>query len=199
MTLDTRQSYPEPTLAVGYHVWVDISAPIKLVFDFLSRQDALTRWWASTCQSDPRPGGRIHFGWQAERETTGDAIFRRFEPPNLIVWEWTFRNQEPIHCDGSDHRGMRWPALCEFQLATLTNQKTRVHVHDWGVSGNEAHRQVREATQEGWMLAVSRLKKASELAYRQIQARKIRSQASKKERAEAVKEPGPKAVNQPTP
>lgn len=178
MIIDTRQQYQQPTLAVGYHIWVDIRAPIRLVFDCLSKAEALTRWWATACQSEPAPGGNLQFTWRGEHgETTGDAIFRRFDPPTHITWEWTYRNQSPIQCDGSDHRGMRWPAYCEFELGTLTSGLTRVHLHDWGINGQPAYEAVRTATQEGWVQAMQRLKKLCETAYRKRQARKIRDQA----------------------
>jgi len=194
MRIDQRQTYNQATLAVGYHVWVDIHAPIKLVFDFLSREDALVRWWSTSCHSEPKPGGQVFFEWKAEKETNGQALFKVFDPPNAITWEWTYRNQEPILCDGTDHRGMRWPALCEFELATLSNQKTRVHLHDWGISGELAFGGIRQATQEGWVLAVNRLKKACELAYRSIQARKVRQQAGKG--SPAMEPPSPETAEQ---
>lgn len=192
MIIDPRQHYEQPTLAVGYQVWVDIRAPIKLVFDCLTKAEALTRWWSTGCQSDPAPGGHLQFQWNGEHgETTGDAIFRRFDPPNFLTWEWTYRNQKPIQCDGTDHRGMRWPAYCEFELATLTSGYTRVHLHDWGINGESSYQAVRHATKEGWVLAMQRLKRLCEMAYQKRQARRIRNQQVQ------VKEPLPEMRNEP--
>lgn len=180
MIIDKRQTYDSATLAVGFQVWVDIVAPIELVFNFLSKAEGLTRWWSTSCESEPAPGGHLRFSWDGESKTTGDAVFRHFDPPNRLTWEWTYRNQEPITCNGSDPRGMRWPAFCEFDLATLSNQRTRVHLHDWGIDGGNDYRPVREATREGWIQAMNRLKKVCEMAFRELQARKVRARPAVK-------------------
>jgi len=188
MIIDKRQSYDSATIAVSFQVWVDIAAPIELVFNFLSKGEGLTRWWSTTCESEPSPGGALRFSWEGDNQTSGEAVFRHFDPPNRLTWEWTYHNQEPITCNGAGHRGMRWPAFCEFELATLSNQKTRVRLHDWGIDGGNDYRPIREATREGWVQAMNRLKKVCEMAFRELQARKVRRPVKKTQSTDS--EPG---------
>ena len=189
MLIDSRQSYEKPTLAHAFNLWVDIHAPINTVFNFLTRSDGLSRWWASHCESDPRPGGKLHCSWHGDKPVTGDAIFRQFEPPNRVVLEWTHNNGETILCNATDPRGMRWPALNIFELALMDSALTRVHLHDYGINSQEGYHQIRDATATGWLDTMGRLKKVVEEHYRQSLVHfQRKANTAKRKRSEAPPE-----------
>ncbi len=173
MFYDPRQKYETPVIANAFNVWIDIHAPVSLVFKFLTQANGLIKWWATRCESDPRPGGRVRCEWDGERALTGEALFRQFEPPLKLVLEWTSSNGETLHCDGKDSRGMRWPALNVYELMQINPLTTRLHLHDFGIANGPNFEGIRQASEEGWNQALSRLKKAAEFAYqRDLAARK---------------------------
>lgn len=162
MIIDTRQNYAEPTLANAFNLWVDIHAPIAVVFRFLTDERDLARWWCSSATSETRPGGRLHYVWRGESEVTGDAFFRRFEPPNLVTIEWTHHNGSPILSNGEDHRGMVWSPLNIYELALINTNTTRLHLHDIGINSAPQFESLRKASADGWVEAATRLKKVIE-------------------------------------
>lgn len=176
---DFGQKYEEPLVANAFNVWVDIHAPIGMVFNFLTDATLLNRWWASRCEADPRPGGTLVCHWDGDEDITGIAVFRQFEPPTRLVLEWTHHNNEVIRCDGSGARGMRWPALNIIDLLLIDGDTTRIHLHDMGIRGGKAFAATREATEAGWLETMTRLKRTVEHQYRQmISARQQRKQQS---------------------
>ena len=160
-------NYEKPTLARSFNVWVDIHAPIELVFKFLTEETSLNRWWANRCKADPRPGGVLECVWEGETATTGKAIFTRFEPPRHLVIEWIEHDGEAIEGNGSDRRGMRWPARNIFELTLLDGNLTRVYLHDMGIAHGETYASISEATANGWLTMFARLKKVAEQHFRQ--------------------------------
>ncbi|MDJ0840265.1 MAG: SRPBCC domain-containing protein [Acidobacteriota bacterium] len=174
MLIDLRQSYESPVLSNAFHVWVDISAPIEMIFRYLTQADELSSWWASKCTTEPKPGGRIHYIWDGEIIRTGDALFRQFEPPSKVVIEWTHGDGQPIARDGSDQRGLLWPPLNIFELAMIDANRTRLHLHDLGVLDGEAYEPLRKATGEGWRESMARLKRVVEARHSQELARRMR-------------------------
>lgn len=174
MILDTSQRYDKPTLAIGFHVWVDIHAPMDVVFQHLTDERELAKWWCSKATSEPRVGGRLHFVWHGDPEITGDALFRRFEYPAHVAMEWTHHNGELIVCDGEGHRGMKWPPLNIYELAMINGTTTRVHLHDLGISGDKRYQELVGATAEGWKECLSRLKKVVENRQRAEVTSKVR-------------------------
>jgi uncharacterized protein YndB with AHSA1/START domain len=186
MIIDMRQKYEEPAVAAAFNVWVDIHAPIQMVFQYLTDAKALARWWCSRCEADPKPGGALRYTWEAEgaESLSGDAVYRIFEPPNLVVIEWTHYNGEPILCDGSDHRGMRWPALNRFELAMTGPHTTRVHLHDHGLSSEPRFAELQRATAGGWRETFTRLKRLVEAKQREAVARHMRKRDKQDKRGE---------------
>lgn len=162
MYLLPRQRYGKPVIARAVNGWIDIDAPAHFVFRHMTEADLLTDWWANRCTSEPRPGGKLHFEWDGEAATTGDAFFRQFEAPVRIAIEWTHANGEALVPDGSNHRGMRWPALNIYELWQFDPSFTRVHVHDMGIATDAKYSELFNATVEGWTQSLSRLKKAVE-------------------------------------
>jgi len=181
MNIDTRQRYEKPVVACGFNAWVDVHAPMDVVFRFLSDEQELRLWWASKCMAEPKAGGKLHFVWVTEEhETTGDAIFRRFEPPNLLQIEWTHQNGEAILCNGEDHRGMLWPALNTYELAQINANTTRVHLHDPGLNSGPEYAPMWQATCDGWGECLSRLKRVVENRQREEVTRQVRKNSRKK-------------------
>ena len=194
MFLDLRQSYEKPALAQAFNLWVDIHAPIGMVFRFLTEEAGLNRWWTNHCTSEPRPGGRLYCAWESDHELTGEAFFRQFEPPNRLVVEWTHNNGQPINCDGTDPRGMRWPALTIYNLALIHGQITRLHLHDLGIHHGVEYASIREATGVGWVKTMEQLKKVAEQEHRQkmLARQKRRLLAHKQQEAKAKEQIGKK-------
>ena len=180
MIIDSRQIYETPVITNAFHGWVDIHAPIELVFQYLTGDAELSSWWASKCTSEAKPGGKVHYIWDGDVIRTGDAIYRRFEPPALVVIEWTHSDGQPIECDGQDIRGIQWPPLNTYQLAMLNGTTTRVHLHDMGVRGGEPYEEQRRATEQGWQEAMTRLKRVVEARQSQNLARRMRRRDQKK-------------------
>lgn len=182
MYLDTSQNYDEPVLACAFNIWVDIAAPRALVFHFLTDGQALSQWWATRCQATSYPGGTMTCLWRSDdRDITGAATFLRFEPPCELVWLWTHHNDEAIVLDGKGHRGMRWQPINHFRLDLLENGKTRVHLHDSGISTGVAFQELRHATQQGWLDAMTRLKRGVEqFLSNEIARQERRANAEKK-------------------
>ncbi len=166
MILDLNQSYETPVVAVGFTLWVDIHAPLQLVFRYLTEARELERWWCSKASTEPRPGGRIHYLWRGEPELTGEALFRVFEPPNRLVLEWTHHNGEPIVCDGKGHRGMAWPPFNIFELAMINGTTTRLMLRDLGIAEAPAFQALRQSTATGWRETATRLKRVIEQTIR---------------------------------
>ncbi len=183
MFLDLKQRYEAPAIANAFNLWLDIHAPIDLVFRFLTEESGLNRWWTSRCTSEPKPGGLLHCEWQGKKAITGDAIYRQFEPPHRIVVEWTHNNGEPIRRDGKDPRGMFWPALNIYELALIDGNTTRLHLHDMGLNTTPAFEALRLATQKGWIKTMTSMKKVVEQHYRQkMLARQKRKKVYQKEK-----------------
>lgn len=159
--------FEEPALAVGFSLWIDIHAPAELVFYFLTDASGLNRWWATHCESEARPGGHLHCRWDGQHPVTGDAIFRHFDPPTHLLLEWTHNNGQPIHSDGNDPRGMRWPALNQFDLRLIDSETTRLQLHDLGINPSPEYANIRKATADGWQRSLLSLKKAVEYYYQQ--------------------------------
>lgn len=162
MFLDLNQRYERPVLALAFNVWVDIRAQPLLVFHYLTQAEMLNRWWTTRCTSDARPGGELNCVWEGEQRKTGRAVFRQFEPPRRLVIEWLEANGERIRCDGTDPRGMRWPAITTYDLFPVSEAKTRLYVHDLGISAAPEFAAVHRATAEGWERTLRRLKKTVE-------------------------------------
>ena len=181
MLTDPDQRFETPVVTNGFHLWIDIHAPIALVFRYLTGEQELSTWWATKCSAEPRPGGKIHFIWDGDTIRTGDALFRRFEPPNHLVLEWTHRDGQPIDCDGSDPRGLLWRPLNTSDLVMLDGSRTRLHLHDPGLRAGEAYEELRTATETGWRDAVIRLKRVVETRHSQELARGMRRTEAKKE------------------
>ena len=192
MIVDLKQRYEKPLIANAFNIWVDIRAPIRMVFQYLTQAPDLNRWWAWRCRSDPRPGGKLHAVWKAEQEIVGEAVFRQYEPPHRVIWEWTHRNGEPITCDGSDPRGMRWPALNIFELACIDESTTRLHLHDLGIHAAPAYENIRQASQIGWHHALTALKRILEQRHGQ---RLLHSAHQSPTGEEAEPPPGPFSEN----
>ena len=174
MFIDPEQRYEAPVIANAFNVWVDIYAPIELVFRYLTGETELSTWWASKCSADPRPGGKVHFVWEGETMRTGDAIFRQYEPPRRLVVEWTGGDGKPIERDGSDPRGLLWSPLNIYELAMLDGARTRLHLHDTGIRAGEDYADLRLATERGWHDALIRLKRVVETRHSQDLARGMR-------------------------
>lgn len=185
MILDLAQSYETPVLAIGFNLWIDIHAPLEVVFRYLSEERQLERWWCSKASTECRPGGRVHYLWRGESELTGEAYFRNYEPPNRLVLEWTHHNGEPIVCDGKGHRGMKWPPLNIYELAMINGNTTRLHIHDLGISDAAPYLSLRQGTAMGWRETAARLKKIIE----QAQKGELKSRLSRKPRRRKEAEP----------
>lgn len=189
MFFSHSHSYETPMLAQAFNLWVDIHAPIELVFQFLTNEQDLNRWWTSRCVSEPIPGGRLQCVWDdRDKQITGEAVYRQFEPPHRLVVEWTYSNGEAIHCNGEDPRGMHWPALNIYELTLLDGCLTRLHLHDMGVGSDPAFATIREATGMGWAGALDRLKKAAEHQHRQRIMDQQRKILARKRELKAAKE-----------
>jgi len=170
MIIDTRLRYPKPTLAKALNLWVDLAAPVHVVFDYLSMADRLNLWWATECYAERRPGGKLEFFWAGENSRSGRAIFRQFEPPHRLVLEWTHSDEDAILGDGSDQRGMLWPAITTYELSQLDGTFTRLYVHDFGINASPDYAELYEATCQGWLDSLERLRRSIEHGRRKSQS-----------------------------
>jgi len=174
MYSDTDQRYEAPVISNAFNIWIDIHAPIPLVFQYLTREQELSSWWATKCSTEEKPGGKLHFIWDGDKIRTGDAIFRQYEPPDRVVIEWTHSDGQAITRDGSDQRGLLWAPLNIYELAMLDGARTRLHLHDLGIRAGEEYEELRRATQRGWQEALVRLKRVVETRHSQNLARSMR-------------------------
>lgn len=174
MISDPEQRYEAPVISNAFNIWLDVHAPIDLVFTYLTGEQELSSWWATKCSTEPKPGGKLHFVWDGEKIRTGDAIFRQFEPPHRLVIEWTHGDGREIARDGSDPRGLLWPPLNIYNLAMLDSSRTRLHLHDLGIHAGETYEDLWRATQQGWREALVRLKRVVETRHAQTLARGMR-------------------------
>ncbi len=71
------------TLEVEKEIWID--AGREIVFDFLTQSELLAKWIADEVQVEPRPGGRIEFGYSERATVTGR--YSQLIPPSRVVFE----------------------------------------------------------------------------------------------------------------
>lgn len=122
---------PEATITEdqdGVVCEVQIAAPPERIFQALTSEDQLMRWWngkGGSCrvklwEMDPRvggkwrlvasdPSGKPAFGGVLEVENTGEIV--EYEPPRLLAYTW-FSN---AHAIPSQQTLVRWELMVQAQ------------------------------------------------------------------------------------
>lgn len=73
-----------------------ISAPIEQVYRAFTNSTAYREWMCDVCLSDPRPGGRLYFGWNGPFYAAGE--FTMLETNHIIAFTWMGRGElAPTH------------------------------------------------------------------------------------------------------
>jgi uncharacterized protein YndB with AHSA1/START domain len=70
---------------------VTVRAPRAVVFEALTKAETLTRWFPSSAQSDPRPGGRLALGWEfakAEQNGTQSTQYVDVSADERVSYAW---------------------------------------------------------------------------------------------------------------
>ena len=69
----------------------DIAAPRAEVFRALTEPAVLDRWWTTSSESDPRPGGAFVYTWEfddASRNHVQSGEYREVEDGRLVSYPW---------------------------------------------------------------------------------------------------------------
>lgn len=146
-------------LSRSYDLWVEIEASRDQVFEALTSGEALRQWWTDDADVETRPEGRVRYVWnQGGGSVVAEAEVVAFERPRLFSVRWLSANGQEIEEDGANMRGARWPIVQTYELLSPSPGITRLHLHDTGVNPAEEYDDVYEATRNGWIESLSRLK-----------------------------------------
>lgn len=75
----------------------EIAAPRETVFRALTDPDELSRWWTSSADSDPRPGGAFDYRFEFEEQTeqrrdhSYSGAYRDIVENERVVYPWQAR------------------------------------------------------------------------------------------------------------
>jgi len=146
-------------LSRSFDVWVEIDAPRDAVFEALTSGDSLRKWWTDEAQVEPEAGGRVRYVWdRGGSSVVAEAEVIEFRRPERFSVRWLRVNGQPVDEDGENMRGARWPVEQAWKLAAPSPGRTRLHLHDTGVSMAPDYDDVYESTGRGWVESLSRLK-----------------------------------------
>ena len=179
MLLSPDQKIESPLAVNAIHLWIDLYAPISLVFNYLTGAKELSTWWASRCETDRQLGGKLHFIWDGDVIRTGDAIFQTYDAPDRITVEWTHGDGQPIGIDGGDKRGLMFTPRTHYQLTVMEDGRTRLHMVDHGINASPDFAALHHATVTGWQECLTRLKRVVETRHSQNLAQDMRRKQKK--------------------
>lgn len=146
-------------LSRSFDVWVEIATSRDDVFDALTSGESLRRWWTDEAEVQPEPGGRIRYVWdRGGSALVAEAEVTAFRRPERFAVRWRRVNGQVLEEDGENMRGARWPVEQIWELSAPSPGKTRLHLHDTGVSPEPEYDEVYESTRRGWVESLSRLK-----------------------------------------
>jgi uncharacterized protein YndB with AHSA1/START domain len=136
---------------------IDIAAPPQRVFQALTDQAQLMRWFTDTScpvkvwTLDPRKGGRYHYRTEkgayevnGVREFDCQGEILEFDPPRLLVYTWV----------GNWHNDKQLQTIVRYDL-TPTPTGTHIKVTHSGLATEEVSR---KDYANGWPGALSNLK-----------------------------------------
>jgi uncharacterized protein YndB with AHSA1/START domain len=113
---------------------VEIAAEPERVFELLTDERELVRWWPDVAELEPRRGGRVRFAFRGgESIVTGELT--RFDPPHVLALTW-IREETP---------GVT--TSVEFTITPLASGRCRVDVVH---SGWESAPELRPLHDAGW-------------------------------------------------
>jgi uncharacterized protein YndB with AHSA1/START domain len=113
---------------------IEIGAEPDRVFQLLTDERALVRWWPDVAELEPRLGGRVRFAFRGGASiVTGELT--RFEPPRALGLTWV-RAETP---------GVT--TSVEFTITPLDGGRSRVEVVH---AGWEAAPELRPMHDAGW-------------------------------------------------
>ena len=84
-----------------------IEAPAELVWAVITEPEHVNGWFGDVAEIEPRPGGRLKFGWQ-ENDYTAYGRVERVEPPHYFSFRWNRGSGTEVREDDS--------TLVEFSL-----------------------------------------------------------------------------------
>lgn len=146
-------------LSRSFDAWVDIGAPRDEVFEALTSGESLQRWWTDDAQVESEPGGRVRYVWdRGGGSLVAEAEITEFRRPERFAVRWRRVNGRAVEEDGDNVRGARWPVEQVWELAAPSPGRTRLHLHDTGVSIDPDYDEVYASTRRGWVESLSRLK-----------------------------------------
>jgi uncharacterized protein YndB with AHSA1/START domain len=113
---------------------VEIAAQPERVFELLTDERELVRWWPDVAELDPRPGGRVRFAFRGgESVVTGELT--RFEPPRALAFTWVRAETPDV------------TTSIEFTITPLERGRCRVEVVHAGWAAAPELRPLHDA---GW-------------------------------------------------
>ncbi len=133
-----------------------IRAPAAAVFKALTDAGELVRWFPTSAESDPRPGGAYRFHFESaeapERSRTHAGQFLEVAPPKRVSFTWRapLAGQAPDAADAPETR-------VEFVLAEKGGQTEVVLTHSGFGHGADWDRALEEHA-EGWGYFVMNLR-----------------------------------------
>jgi uncharacterized protein YndB with AHSA1/START domain len=94
---------------------VEIGAAAERVFELLTDESQLVRWWPDVAELEARTGGRFRFAFRGgESVVTGELT--RFEPPRALAMTWVRAEQPGV------------ATTVEFTITPLGAARCRVDV-----------------------------------------------------------------------
>jgi uncharacterized protein YndB with AHSA1/START domain len=113
---------------------VEIAAAPERVFELLTDERELVRWWPDTAELEPKAGGRFRFAFRGgESIVTGELT--RFDPPRALALTWVRAETPDV------------TTSVEFTVTPLGGDRCRVEVVHAGWEAAPDQRPLHDA---GW-------------------------------------------------
>jgi uncharacterized protein YndB with AHSA1/START domain len=119
-----------------------IKAPPQRVFQALTEQAELERWYLTKAELDLRPGGAISFEWDRAMGVYNFGKILVLEPPHRLSYTW--EALEPS------------PTTVTYEL-TAENDGTRLHLTHTGIGEGEAWDHYYDSRNSGWSVHLNNL------------------------------------------
>ncbi len=119
-----------------------IKATSQRVFQALTEQAELERWFVAKAELDLRPGGAISFFWGTGVYNVGKILV--LEPPHRLSYTWEAEALEPS------------PTTITFEL-TAENDGTRLHLIHAGIGEGEEWDRYYTLRNNGWNVHLEHL------------------------------------------
>ena len=115
-----------------FHDSIEIAAPPRVVFDYLTTNAGMTAWMGQYADLDPRPGGRFAVDI-AGYPVRGEYLV--VEPPRRVVVSWGFPGSQDLPAGASTVEFVLTAVAAgtrvDLRHVDLPQTEVRGHAHGW--------------------------------------------------------------------